>query len=230
MNLTLAAGYYPRAVHEYRMGAAETCANDIASLHIAISQACVPIWDVFLDKDLEMANIVQALKDMQQIEDLDHDLRCQDDFLFLAVSKLLGLLCACLKNGIDPQSRNKRGTSVTIYARKHGLLKVWRAALSENGFDADEVISVARDIETGWTQEQDVATKKRQKDFNDPVNGRSRLEWSNGFSRDILSPEYVLGLFSLAESPRKSEALFNEYEERDQDYGTQFRIPGEWHD
>jgi len=230
LNLTLAAGYDPRAVHEYRMGAEETWANNGALLHIAISQACVPKWDVFLDKDLEMANIVQALKDMQRIEDLDHDPRCQDDFLFLAVSKLLGLLHACLKNGIDPQSRNKRGTSVTTYARKHGLLGIWKAALSETGFNADEVVSKARDIETGWTHEQDVASKQKQNNFHDVVNGRARLEQSNGFARDILSVESVLGLFSLTESPRESETIFDEYEGRDQDYGAQFRIPGQWHD
>jgi hypothetical protein len=133
-------------------------------------------------------------------------------------------------NRSDPQSRNKRGTSVTTYAHKHGLLGIWKAALSETGFNADEVVSKARDIETGWTHEQDVASKQKQNNFHDVVNGRARLEQSNGFARDILSVESVLGLFSLTESPRESETIFDEYEGRDQDYGAQFRIPGQWHD
>ena len=230
MNLTLAAGYDPRAVHEYRMGAEETSANDGALLHMAISQACVPRWDIFLGKHSELVNIVQALKDMQRIEDLDDDPRCQDDFLFLFVSKLFGLLQACLKNEIDPHSRNKRGTSVTTYARKHGLLVVWKAALSKKGLDADEVIAKARDIESGWTHEQDVASKQKQKELHDKVNGRARLEQSNGFARDILSPESVLSLFSVVEPPRESQSSSDEYEGRDEDYGAHFRIPGQWHD
>ena len=38
----------------------------------------------------------------------------------------------------------KKGASETIYARKHGLLVVWKAALSKSGLDTDEVIAKAK--------------------------------------------------------------------------------------
>ena len=83
---------------------------------------------------------------------------------------------------------------MTTYERKHGLLVVCKAALSKKGLDAEDVIAKARDIESGWTHEQDAAAKQKQKELHDKVNGRSRLEQSNGFARDILSPESVLSL------------------------------------
>ena len=230
LNLTLAAGYDPRAIHEYRIGAEETWANDGRLLHIAISQACVPRWDIFLKKDLEVADIVQGLKDLQRKEQLDHDPPCEDDFLFLAISKLLGLLQTFLENGVDPQSHNKSGASVTTYARKHGLLGVWKAALSQKGFDADEVVSNARDVETGWTHEQEVACRQKQRETQDIVNGRARLEHSNGFARDVLSQESVLSLFTKAESPPEIETTFPKYEGRDQNRRDQFWMPGQWQD
>ena len=89
------------------------------------------------------------------------------------------------------------------------------------------MIAKARDIESGWTHEQDVASKQKQKELHDEFNGRARLEQSNGFARDILSPESVLGLFSVVEPPRESQSSFDEYEGIDEDYGAHFRIPGQ---
>jgi hypothetical protein len=231
LNLTLAAGFNPKTLHEYRAGAEETFANDGALLHIAISQACVPKWDIFLARGPELMYIVQALKDVRAMEDLDNDLRCQDDFLFLAILTLLGLLVACLKNGIDPQSRNKRGTSVTSYARKYGILALWKAALSEMGYDAEEVIANARDTETGWSHEHEIACKQKHKDIHDMAKGRARLEQSNGFfARDILSPASVLRLGTVAEPPLEYETSFVVKREVDLYSDAHLKVPGQWYE
>jgi len=121
LGLLLAAGMPASSVHDHRGAFDETPVNDGSLLHVAISDAC---------------------------PETGHSWSIEE---YLRVKlKLRDVLATCLKHGVDPESHNLGGMSVTSFAKKKELLSVWKDALRMAGRDAEDIVAQSKDIETGW--------------------------------------------------------------------------------
>lgn len=134
LGLLLAAGMPESSVTEYGAAFEETTVNDGSLLHIAIAHACPGSFS-----------------------------HPQHDKAYArAMVKLEDLLVVCLKHGVDPQSHNLAGVSITSFARTKGVLPIWMAALRKAGFGEGEVIAAAEDIRTRWIPGPEVLVDRRE--------------------------------------------------------------------